>query len=114
MIGAEERRKAAVNLRAVRDKMEEEKPPSTLGAAATVYLQRIGYCVELSEAGNLFYRLAELIDCPICRNISTLADPDEFECSNCGNGLNIGDQLSGWQPIDYCPFCGAKVEEQYE
>lgn len=64
---------------------------------------------EIDSADVL--KLADLIDRPTCNNVSTLGNPDEFECSECGNGLNIGDQLSGWQPINYCPFCGAEVIE---
>lgn len=56
-------------------------------------------------------RLGSVIRPLTCHNVSTLGDPDEFECSVCGRGLNIGDQLSGWVSISYCPFCGAKIEE---
>ncbi len=46
-----------------------------------------------------------------CTNVSTLRDADEFECSGCGQGLNIGKQLSDWESISFCPFCGAEIVE---
>lgn len=57
-------------------------------------------------------KLASVISPLMCRDIATPKDPDEFQCSACERGLNIGDQLTGWEPISYCPFCGAKIEEQ--
>ena len=39
MIDSEERKKVAAKLRAVRDEMENEKPPATPWVAAVVYLQ---------------------------------------------------------------------------
>lgn len=44
-----------------------------------------------------------------CADVSDLYDPDAFECSECGRGLDIGNQNRGWEAISYCPFCGRKI-----
>lgn len=119
MISSEERKKIAAKLRAVRDDMENEKPPATPWAAAVVYLQRIGRCVELDKVGNLFYRLADLIDVPTCHDKRN-DDWQTFECSECGTIVehNVDEYGSliynadSWKEreIRYCPYCGAEVE----
>lgn len=48
---------------------------------------------------------------PRCTNVYAPRDPDEFQCSVCGNGLNIENQHTGWEPISFCPFCGAEIVE---
>ena len=128
MIDSEERKKIAAKLRAVRDEMENEKPPATPWAAAVVYLQRIGRCVELDEVGNLFYRLADLIDVPTCHDMWS-DDWQAFNCSECGTIVEYDldsygsliynrDEQKGKEirhyPIKYCPYCGAEVEQPDE
>lgn len=119
MVSFEERKKVAAKLREIRGKMEDERPPATPWAAAVLYLQRIGRCVELDEFGNLFYRLADLIDVPICHD--TRADDwQTFECSECGTIVEHNIDTYGnliysadtreEREIKYCPYCGAEVE----
>lgn len=65
--------------------------------------------------GDIFERLADLIDRPTCRNIydesKCGACANGFECSECGNVVEDGD---GWLvngTFNYCSECGAEVVE---
>ena len=57
-----ERREIAARLRKRRKEMDNEKPPSIASLAAMVYLLEISNAVKCGASGQLFYRLADLID----------------------------------------------------
>lgn len=109
----EERREVARKLRAAREQMEEEAPPASLGGAMAAYLLRIAKCVGVGIDGNVFRRLADLIDRTTCRNVH---GGREFKCSRCGMTWRLLDKaepLEEWAHVrnpPFCPSCGAKVE----
>lgn len=58
----DERREIAARLRQRSKEMDNEKPPRNMMLAAAVYLLEISTAVGCDESGELFYRLADLID----------------------------------------------------
>lgn len=58
----QERSEIAARLRNRRREMESEKPPADPIFAAFVYLTNVMGAVRVGEGGNLFNRLADLID----------------------------------------------------
>ena len=73
--------------------------------------------IDLSKPPSmLFDRLADLIDCPTCRNIYIETEgmsccENGFKCSECGNTVEDyeGYRISG--EFNYCSKCGAEVVE---
>ena len=61
------------------------------------------------ESQTWWHRLADLIDCPTCKNIADPYDGSFFECSKCGERW----ELSCGSPVDnhlnFCPRCRAEV-----
>lgn len=55
------------------------------------------------------YTLADLIDCPTCRNLA-VKPADEFLCSECGEHVDIAyvNNCNDYH-AKYCPNCGAEV-----
>ena len=103
----DERREVAERLRNRRKEMESEKPPSDGFFAATVYLANVMCAVRLGENGNLFNRLADLIEPEerTCRIYDTdHGFEDSIRCDSCQMTFN-----RPWQPFKFCPNCGARV-----
>ena len=104
-----ERREVAARLRYMRKRMDGETPPQGVTRAASEYLLRIAYCVKLGSSGNLFNRLADLVDTPTAHAIQRC--PGAFyECSACGQ--------DAWVTKDkvtrFCPNCGALMVRREE
>ncbi len=61
--------------------------------------------------GDVFQRLADLIDRPTCKNLATHL-VDELVCSACGERVDIAylDSEDDYR-VRYCPGCGAEVVE---
>lgn len=126
MITDEERRNVAERLRLKRKEMDNEEPPLGSGLASFVYLSRIARAVKLGEDGELFYRLADLIDRPTCHDlVEHKQDPfipgkrmvdGYFHCSDCGwdgqiwEHIGFGDMLA-YEAV-HCPKCGAIIERR--
>lgn len=103
----EERREIANRLRTRRKEMESEKPPSNRLLAASVYLTNVGSAVRVGDDGNLFNRLADLIEPEerTCRIYDTdHGFEDSIRCDSCQMTFN-----RPWQPFKFCPNCGARV-----
>ena len=115
MISDNERREIATRLRESREFISC-LPKTTLEQNAFDTFELILACIGY-EQGNLFDRLADLIDCPTCEN----ADGrwDIFECSACGCKVELtveayteyGDPVHVAFIPSYCPSCGAEVVE---
>lgn len=109
-----ERREVAARLRDMRKRMDGETPPQGVTQAASEYLLRIACCVKLGSSGNLFNRLADLMDRPTCRNLAKprgmapVETGDWFECSECHCKAR---QNAIGMVVRYCPHCGAEVVE---
>lgn len=70
----------------------------------------LGQPVDVAATWRDVYRsLADLIDRPTCRNVSS--DQNKFECSECGFEMPIWDGDGGWIAFCFCPNCGAEVIE---
>lgn len=101
MVTDEERREIARALRETRRRMDKQKPPSSTGEAAFVYVQTLGRCVGLQPSNpNLYTRIAELVDRPVTRNET--GTRGAFKCARCGFATILLDPR-------YCPRCGAMV-----
>lgn len=78
--------------------------------------ERVLKCVRF-DGGNVFDRLADLIDRPTCRNVyDEIFDEYEgghckngFKCSKCGETVEDceGYRITG--TFNYCPKCGREV-----
>ena len=106
MISNEERRAAAARLRESREfiiSLPKTTPEQNAFDTFELILACIGY-----EHGNLFDHLADLIDCPTCKNIGgedgTNGEYYDFFCSACGFAADVTDPK-------YCPNCRAEVVE---
>lgn len=99
MITNNERREAAARLR---DFSEEGSPADIIYGGTECYDQML-VCVlrQIVGKGDLFERLADLIDRPTCH----LIEDDEgcTACSECGCSALCMSSAS------YCPDCGAEV-----
>lgn len=108
-----ERREIAARLRNRRREMESEKPPTDSFFAAFVYLTNVMGAVRVGEDGNLFNRLADLIEPEPERTCHDDYDGRQFRCSECGAFIHLlkRDDAFDWEFVypDFCPFCGAKV-----
>lgn len=107
----QERSEIADRLRNRRREMESEKPPADPFFAAFVYLTNVMGAVRVGEDGNLFNRLADLIEpeertCRVIMKWDGLDGRDPV-CSECGT--NFCDEK--WRRLDhkFCPNCGARV-----
>lgn len=111
-----ERREIAIRLRQRRKEMDNEKPPSIASLAAMVYLLEISNAVKCGASGQLFYRLADLIDRETCTFDGT-SDRIGYVCSNCGQTFTrrpfmkhtFGASTQVEIPFRFCPYCGAEV-----
>mgnify|MGYP004668110255 CR=1 FL=1 len=114
MIDNTERREIAARLRESREFISC-LPKTTLEQNAFDTFELILACIGY-EQGNLFDRLADLIDRPTCRNIG---DDYMFKCSECCaefepltvNGNEYGDVFYTQLKPLYCSVCGAEVVE---
>ena len=104
MIDDSERREVAERLRESREFISC-LPKTTLEQNAFDTFELILACIGY-EQGNLFDRLADLIDRPTCRNIGGVGGTNgeyyDFFCSACGFASGVTDPK-------YCPNCGAEV-----
>ena len=82
--------------------MESEKPPADPIFAAFVYLTNVMGAVRVGGGGNLFNRLADLIE-PEERTRRMIDNGVELCCSECDGRHSYDDEP------DYCMRCGAKV-----
>lgn len=82
--------------------MDSEKPPADPIFAAFVYLTNVMGAVRVGEGGNLFNRLADLIE-PEERTCRMIDNGVELCCSECDGRHSYDDEP------DYCMQCGAKV-----
>lgn len=98
----QERSEIAARLRNRRREMESEKPPADPIFAASVYLTNVMGAVRVGEGGNLFNRLADLIE-PEERTCRMVDNGVELCCSECDGRHSYDDEP------DYCMRCGAKV-----
>lgn len=92
MITDKERREVAKRLRQRRKELDSKEPPLGSGLAANADLLEIAKIAKC-ESKELFYRLADLIDPGVCRNVY-----DEYEMGSCDNGFE-------------CSVCGCRVED---
>lgn len=90
--------------------------PSRPLFAAFVYLTNVMGAVRVGEGGNLFNRLADLIEpepeltCRMHRDENGM-----WHCSNCDDLERGGDGIESWCDSwapDFCPDCGARVVRQ--
>ena len=109
MISDTERREVAARLRESRDFISGLKGGATPQNAFDTF-ERILECIDY-EHGNLFDRLADLIDRPTCKNLATHL-VDELVCSACGERVDIAylDSEDDYH-VRYCSGCGAEVVE---
>ncbi len=98
----QERSEIAARLRNRRREMESEKPPADPIFAAFVYLTNVMGAVRVGGGGNLFNRLADLIE-PEERTCRMIDNGVELCCSECDGRHSYDDEP------DYCMRCGAKV-----
>lgn len=98
----QERSEIAARLRNRRREMESEKPPADPIFAAFVYLTNVMGAVRVGGGGNLFNRLADLIE-PEERTCRMVDNGVELCCSECDGRHSYDDEP------DYCMRCGAKV-----
>lgn len=98
----QERSEIAARLRNRRREMESEKPPANPIFAAFVYLTNVMGAVRVGGGGNLFNRLADLIE-PEERTCRMIDNGVELCCSECDGRHSYDDEP------DYCMRCGAKV-----
>lgn len=98
----QERSEIAARLRNRHREMESEKPPADPIFAAFVYLTNVMGAVRVGGGGNLFNRLADLIE-PEERTCRMIDNGVELCCSECDGRHSYDDEP------DYCMRCGAKV-----
>ncbi len=104
-----ERREVAERLGNKRKEMQSERPPSNGLLAAFVYLTNAMGAVRVGEDGNLFNRLADLIE-PDSERTCRIYDTDHgFEDSIRCDACQMTFRRPG-QPFNFCPNCGRKVE----
>lgn len=105
-----ERREIAARLRESREFISC-LPKTTLEQNAFDTFELILACIGY-EQGNLFDRLADLIDRPTCKNLATHL-VDELVCSACGERVDIAylDSEDDYH-VRYCPGCGAEVRNE--
>lgn len=112
----QERSEIAARLRNRHREMESEKPPADPIFAAFVYLTNVMGAVRVGEGGNLFNRLADLIEpepeltCRMHRDENGM-----WHCGNCDDLERGGDGIESWCDSwapDFCPDCGARVVRQ--
>lgn len=112
-ISDEERRRVASHLRELSetDSLIYELKPSDLFYSSMLLMS----IRAIVGKGDIFERLAELVDRPTCRNIYAETEKggceNGFKCSECGNTVEDyeGFRISG--EFNYCPNCGAEVVE---
>ena len=75
-------------------------------------------CVALPEAKHWdghteedVTRLFSLDARPVARGRWVYTDMSRLVCSNCGNPVAFALKDDGWHHGDYCPNCGARMEE---
>ena len=106
MISNDERREIAERLRGLKEHRDE---------APLIFTEQVHNAMVLREIravigkGDIFQRLADLIDPPTCKNLATHL-VDELVCSACGERVDIAylDKDDDYR-VRYCPSCGAKV-----
>lgn len=103
-ISDEERRRVASHLRELSetDSLIYELKPSDLFYSSMLLMS----IRAIVGKGDIFERLADLIDRPTCRNIGgeegTNGEHYDFFCSACGYAGDFAEP-------NYCPNCGAEV-----
>mgnify|MGYP004513831283 FL=1 len=111
MINNDERREVAERLRESREFISC-LPKTTLEQNAFDTFELILACIGY-EQGNLFDRLADLIDRPTCHDIASHGGMQPagaiqwFECSECHCKAQT-DKIG--MTLHFCPHCGAEVE----
>ena len=105
MINDSERREVARKLRGFKEHRDEAPLIFTEQMHNAMVIRTIRAIVG---NGDIFQRLADLIDRPTCKNIGgedgTNGEYYDFFCSACGFAANVTDPK-------YCPNCGAEVVE---
>lgn len=105
MISDEERKRVAERLRSV-----SAHRGDTPWMVEDLMLALGFRCYEDGD-GQLFDRLADLIDRPTCRNLSP-KPADVLLCSECGEHVDIAYvETCDEYHAKYCPNCGAEVVE---
>lgn len=120
MISDDKRRKAAANLRSLDDeakvliveqmhKLTYEEIDASLVLMLGLFVAVDAAGLEMKQSGNFWDLLADLIDCPTCKNLATKS-ADELLCSECGEHVDIAymENADDYH-ARYCPNCGAKV-----
>lgn len=108
MISDKERREVAANIRSAAERrkydLQDDSDYSPFTALYVVFCGVHG----LPHYEDLLH-LADLIDCPTCRNLA-VKPVDEFLCSECGEHVDIAyvDSCDDYH-AKYCPNCGAEV-----
>ena len=113
-INNEERREVASHLRNL---SETDSAIGELKPSDELYDRMCRRAIRATVGkGDLFARLAELVDRPTCRNIYAETEgmsgcENGFKCSECGNTVEDyeGYRISG--EFNYCSKCGAEVVE---
>lgn len=115
MITDEKRCEVAARLR---DFAEDGTPADVIYGGTECYDQMLVRVLRLIIGeGDLFERLAGLIDRPTCRNVG---EDREFECSECGmiwHLLDKEDAYSEWAHVrnpPHCPSCACRVVRDAE
>lgn len=109
---SDERREVAERLRAAREFISilpNTIPEQSAYDAFKLILACVGY-----ERGNVFDILADLIDRPTCRNLSS-KPADVLLCSECGEHVDIAyvESCDDYH-AKYCPNCGAEVKNEVD
>ena len=113
-INNEERREVASHLRNL---SETDSAIGELKPSDELYDRMCLMAIRATVGkGDIFERLAELVDRPTCRNIYAETEgmsgcENGFKCSECGNTVEDyeGYRISG--EFNYCSKCGAEVVE---
>lgn len=106
MVTDKERREVAEKLRRFE---EDGSPAAAIYGGTEAYDQMLVRVLRnIVGRGDLFERLADLIDRPTCRNLGgeegTNGEDYDFFCAACGYQSDTTDP-------NYCPNCGAGVVE---
>lgn len=110
-----DRRKAAARLRENAGLTSRLPNEYSIEAKSALVLSKLLDCI--GSSGDVFDVLADLIDCPTCRNVS--GHRDEFECSECRCKVESLTEVRNergeifrvpFMP-EYCPGCSAEVVE---
>lgn len=115
MINDSERREVAARLRGFKEHRDEAPLIFTEQVHNAMVLRAIRAVIG---KGDIFQRLADLIDRPTCRNVSE--HQDVFTCSECRCKVEIiGEECNEYGECfcapfmpSFCPNCGAEVVEQ--